>query len=103
MPMSLAVVRWTVAVSIICLGIEPVFGDRSIDFPTALELARSNNPNWRAAQQEVEITRGRLTTARLVSPFNPVVQGQGGSRTIPGEGRGAEYNMGLSMELEVAG
>ena len=69
----------------------------------ALELARKNNPDWRAAEQELEIGRGRLTTARLISPFNPVVEGQGGPRRMPGEGTGADYGVGVTMELEVAG
>ena len=76
---------------------------QSVDFVTALELARRNNPDWRAAEQELEIARGRLTTARLLSPFNPVVEGQGGPRRMPGEGTGADYGVGVSMELEVAG
>jgi len=81
----------------------PVFGQQIIDFPTALELARKNNPDWRAAEQEIEVARGKLTTARLISPFNPVIEGQGGPRKIPSEGTRTDYGVGLSMELEVAG
>ena len=80
-----------------------MYAQQSVDFVTALELARRNNPDWRAAEQELEIARGRLTTARLISPFNPVVEGQGGPRRMPGEGTGADYGVGVSMELEVAG
>jgi len=79
------------------------YAQQSIDFATALELARTNNPDWKAAEQEVGIARGRLTTARLISPFNPVFEGQAGRRTIPSERNGADYGVGLSMELEVAG
>jgi outer membrane protein TolC len=79
------------------------YAQQSVDFATSLELARKNNPDWRAAEQELEIARGRLTTARLISPFNPVVEGQGGPRRMPGEGTGADYGVGVSMELEVAG
>jgi cobalt-zinc-cadmium efflux system outer membrane protein len=79
------------------------FAQQSVDFAAALELARTNNPDWRAAQQEVEIARGKLTTARLIIPFNPVLEGNGGPRAIPGEGKHADYGVGLSMELEVAG
>ena len=79
------------------------YAQQSVDFVTALELARRNNPDWRAAEQELEIGRGRLTTARLLSPFNPVVEGQGGPRRMPGEGAGADYGVAVSMELEVAG
>ena len=79
------------------------FCQQTIDFLTALELARKNNPDWRAAEQEVEIVRGKLTTARLINPFNPVLEGQGGPRRIPGEGKHADYGVGLSLELEVAG
>jgi outer membrane protein, heavy metal efflux system len=84
------------------LAADPAFGQQAIDFSTALELARQNNPDWRAAEQEVEIARGKLTTARII-PFNPVLEGEGGPRRIPGEGRHADYGVGLSMELEVAG
>jgi cobalt-zinc-cadmium efflux system outer membrane protein len=73
-----------------------------MDFPTVLELARKSNPDWRVAEQEIEIARGKLTTARIL-PFNPVLEGEGGPRTIPGEGKHADYGVGLSMELEVAG
>ena len=76
---------------------------QTINFATALELARKNNPDWRAAEQEVEIARGKLTTARLISPFNPAIEAQGGRRRIPGEGTHGEYGVGLSMEVEVAG
>jgi hypothetical protein len=78
------------SVSCFCLGIGGVFGQQAIDLPTTLELARTNNPDWRAAEQEVEIARGKLTTARLISPFNPVIEGQSGRRTIPGESRGTD-------------
>jgi cobalt-zinc-cadmium efflux system outer membrane protein len=75
----------------------------TIDFATALDLARKNNPDWRAAEQEIEIARGKRQTARLISPFNPAIEGQGGKKRIPGEGTGTDYGVGLSMELEVAG
>jgi len=76
---------------------------QSVNFAAVQESARKNNPDWRAAEQEVEIARGKLTTVRLISPFNPVLQGEGGPRNIPGEGTHADYSVGLSMELEVAG
>lgn len=79
------------------------YAQQSVDFATALDLARKNNPDWRAAEQELEIARGRLTTARLISPFNPVIEGQGGPRRVPGERTGADYGVGVSMQLEVAG
>ena len=80
-----------------------LYAQQSIDFTAALESARKNNPDWRAAQQELEIARGKLTTARLINPFNPIIEGQGGPRRIPGEGSHADYGAGISMELEVAG
>jgi cobalt-zinc-cadmium efflux system outer membrane protein len=79
------------------------YAQQSVDFATALELARKNNPDWKAAEQELEIARGKLTTARLISPFNPAFEGQGGPRKIPGGGTHTDYGVGLSMELEVAG
>ena len=85
------------------LAANPAFSQQAIDFSTALGVAKKNNPDWRAAEQEVEIARGKLTTARLISAFNPVLQGEGGPRTLPGLGPHADYSVGLSMELEVAG
>lgn len=79
------------------------YAQQSVDFATALDLARKNNPDWKTAEQEIEIARGKLTTARLISPFNPVLEGQAGRRTIPSERNGADYGVGVSMELEVAG
>jgi cobalt-zinc-cadmium efflux system outer membrane protein len=79
------------------------FAQQGIDFSAALELAKNNNPDWRAAEREIEIARGKLTTARLLSPFNPVIEGQTGPRRIPGERTGGDYGAGVSMELEVAG
>lgn len=81
----------------------PGFTQQTIDFTTALELALKNNPDWRAAEQEIEAARGRLTTAALISPFNPVLEGQGGPRRMPGEGTGGDFGVGVSMEVEVAG
>src|SRR5262245_22650760 len=78
------------------------YAQRPIDFSTALELARNNSPDWKAAEQEVEIAQGKLTTARLISPFNPVLEGQGGRRSST-EKSGTDYEVGLSWELEVAG
>jgi cobalt-zinc-cadmium efflux system outer membrane protein len=80
-----------------------LYAQQSVDFSAALDLARKNNPDCRAAEQEVEVARGKLTTARLINPFNPVIEGQGGPRRIPGEGTGTDYGVGLSMEVEVAG
>ncbi len=81
----------------------PLQAQQSVSFATALELARKNNPDWRAAEQEIQTARGRLTTARLISPFNPAVEAQGGPRRMPGEGNGTDVGVGLSMEVEVAG
>jgi cobalt-zinc-cadmium efflux system outer membrane protein len=93
----------TLACCVVVLMPMRPYAQQSVDFATGLDLARKNNPDWRAAEQELEIGRGRLTTARLISPFNPVVEGQGGPRRMPGEGTGADYGVGVSMELEVAG
>lgn len=93
----------SISLGFLCLLAGSAYGQRTVDFTSALELARKNNPDWRAAEQEVEITRGKLTTARLISPFNPVIEGLSGRRTIPGESRGTDYGVGLSMEVEVAG
>lgn len=88
---------------VVLLVSAPLHAQTTIDFPTALELGRKNNPDWRAAEQEIGIARGKLTTARRISPFNPVLEGQGGPRRIPSEGKHADFEVGLSMELEVAG
>ncbi len=90
---------------IVFLGVcaSAALAQQTIDFATALALARKNNPDWRAAEQQVRITRGKLTTARLISPFNPVLEGQVGPRKTPGERTGADYGVGISMEVEIAG
>ena len=95
----LAALAWCV---VVLLPTRP-YAQQSVDFATALELARKNNSNWRAAEQELEIAGGKLTTARLISPFNPVIEGQAGPRRAPGERTGTDYGVGVSMELEVAG
>jgi len=79
------------------------YAQQSVDFTTAVALARKSNPDWKSAEQEVEIARGKVTTARLISPFNPVLEGQAGRRTIPSERSGSDYGVGVSLELEVAG
>jgi outer membrane protein, heavy metal efflux system len=86
-----------------CFAANAAFCQQAIDFSTALDVAKKNNPDWRAAEQEVEIARGKLTTARLISAFNPVLEGEGGPRTMPGAGTHTDYGAGLSVELEVAG
>lgn len=91
------------AICFVALLCARLYAQQSVDFATALELARKNNPDWRAAEQELEIAGGKLTTARLISPFNPVIEGQGGPRRAPGERTGADYGVGVSMEVEVAG
>lgn len=89
--------------SLVMLSPARPYAQQTVDFATALELARKNNPDWRTAEQEVEMARGKITTARLLSPFNPVIEGQAGPRKAPGERTGADYGVGLSLELEVAG
>lgn len=91
------------ATAVLWLCSTPVLAQQKIDFSTALELARKNNPDWNAAEQEIEMARGKLTTARLISPFNPVLEGQAGPRRIPGQGTETDYGIGVSMEVEVAG
>lgn len=92
-----------VAVTVLLWSFSAALAQQTIDFATALDLARKNNPDWRAAEQEVQITRGKLTTARLISPFNPVLEGQAGPRKTPGERTGGDYGVGISMEVEIAG
>ena len=86
--MKKATVLPALACCVIVLLPMPPYAQQSVVFATALELARKNNPDWKSAEQEVEIARGKLTTARLISPFNPVIEGQGGRRTVPEESRG---------------
>ncbi|HWP22892.1 MAG TPA: TolC family protein [Candidatus Binatia bacterium] len=91
------------AYSVFALSPAPTYAQQSIDFATAVELARKNNPDWRAAEQDVQAARGRVTTARLISPFNPAIETQAGPRRMPGEGTGTDVGVGLSMEVEIAG
>jgi cobalt-zinc-cadmium efflux system outer membrane protein len=101
--MTPAVVLLAVTTWFLTTAYSYAFAQQTIDFSTALDLARKNNPDWRAAEQEVQVTRGKLATARLISPFNPVIEGQGGPRRMPGEGTRTDFGAGVSMELEVAG
>jgi cobalt-zinc-cadmium efflux system outer membrane protein len=100
--MNVAALFSSVAICVVLFASVSLHAQTTMDFPTALELARKNNPGWRAAEQEIEIARGKLTTARII-PFNPVLEGEAGPRRIPGKGRHTDYGVGLSMELEVAG
>lgn len=63
--MKIAAFLWTVAIFLFGHGLTTGLAQQAIDFPTALELARKNNPGWRAAEQAVKIARGKLTI-RLV-------------------------------------
>jgi len=74
------------------------YAQQSVDLATATELARKNNPYWKSAEQEVEIARGKLSTARLISLFNPMLEGQAGPRNTPGEKSDADYGVGISMD-----
>ena len=102
-PMKTATCLTVSAMCFVVLLCAPLQAQQSVSFATALELARKNNPDWRAAEQEIQSARGRLTTARLISPFNPAVEAQGGPRRMPGEGTSADVGIGLSMEIEMAG
>jgi cobalt-zinc-cadmium efflux system outer membrane protein len=101
--MKSAAVLFAVMAWFLSLTLSHAIAQQTIDFSTALELARKNNPDWRAAEQEIESARGRLTTARLISPFNPAIEAQGGPRRMPGEGTGTDIGLGVSMEVEIAG
>lgn len=101
--MKTATFLTVLAISFVALFCPSLSAQQSVDFSAALKLARKNNPDWKSAEQEVAIARGKLTTARLISPFNPVLEGQAGPRNTPGEKNGADFGVGVSMELEVAG
>jgi len=59
----------------LCLGASEVLGQPAIDVSTTLELARENNPDWRAPAQEVEMARDKLMAACLFGQLNRVFEG----------------------------
>ena len=76
--MNAAVFLPALASCVVLLVSAPLHAQTTMDSGTALELAGKSDSDWRAAGQEIEIARGKLTTARLINPFNPVLEGQGG-------------------------
>jgi cobalt-zinc-cadmium efflux system outer membrane protein len=77
--------------------------EKSLTLARALEFAHKHNPELRAAQEALEIARGRLVKAEYPSQFNPEVSGEGAWRDLGEGGSGADYGVMLSQELEVAG
>jgi outer membrane protein, heavy metal efflux system len=69
----------------------------------ALALAHSQNTEILAAQQEIDMARGRLVKAEYPNRFNPEIGGEGGQRRLGAGGSGADYGVALSQEIEVAG
>jgi len=69
----------------------------------ALDLARRQNPELLAAQQEAKIARGRLVKARYWNQFNPEIEGGAAQRRFDGGGTEVQGTGGVSLEIEVAG
>ena len=77
-----------------------------ITLTAALTRARMQNPELRAAAQEVEIARSRVQQARVLSPFNPEIGGEGAhrERNEPGEsGSVVDFSISLSQQIELGG
>ncbi len=97
---TLLVLFVTLAVSLCRPSIataEPLTVERAID------AARQNNPEFLAAQQELEIARGRLVKARYWNQFNPQIEGGAAQRRFAAGGGDVQPSAGLSLEIEVAG
>lgn len=69
----------------------------------AIQLALENNPEFQAARQRREVARGRMVNAHYLNPFNPAIRGRGFSRQFNQGGRGNQFQLMLSQEVEVAG
>jgi cobalt-zinc-cadmium efflux system outer membrane protein len=69
----------------------------------AFEIAYQNNPELLAAQQNLEIARGRLVKGRYLNQFNPALRGRGFNRDFAQGGSGGQYQLYLSQEVEIAG
>ena len=102
--MKTAIFFSTIAVSVLCVGLNTLFGQQTFDLPAALEMAREKNPDLQAARQELEIARGRLVRAEYPNQFNPEIGGGAGRRSnLGGSGGSTDFSIVLSQELEVAG
>jgi len=78
----------------------------ALSLTEARAQARAHNAELRAAMQDVEIARGRLEKARLLSQFNPEIGAEGAhrERNEPGEtGSTTDFSVWVSQEVEVAG
>ena len=86
--------------------VRPRPSSAALSLADALARARSSNPEFRAAAQEVDVARGRLVKARYPNQFNPTVGGEAAhrERNEPGEsGSVRDFAVTLSQEVEVAG
>jgi len=70
---------------------------------TAVQEARTNNPDLKAVRQKTGVAVGELKTASLLFPFNPQVEFERTSdRYYAKQGEGG-YDLSISQEVEIAG
>jgi cobalt-zinc-cadmium efflux system outer membrane protein len=70
---------------------------------SALDMARSRNPELLAVRKDRDVARARLEKASYWNPFNPEVEGGGATRKFDGGGSATQPSGGASIEVEVAG
>ncbi len=87
----------------ICLFSMPTRAEEPLTLERAFEVARQNNPELLAAQQNLEIARGRLVKGGYLNQFNPAVRGRGFNRDFAEGGNAGQYQLYLSQEVEIAG
>jgi cobalt-zinc-cadmium efflux system outer membrane protein len=75
----------------------------SLSLTQAVERARAQNPEIRAAEQALGVARARLQRARYWNPFNPEIEGGAAARNFADGGSATQRSGGLSLEIEVAG
>lgn len=80
-------------------------GQLSLDLPSALALARQNNPGLDAARRKVAEARGDVTQASVLLIENPELEVGVGPRFLdnPGTGKTLALDVGISQKLEIAG
>src|SRR5262249_6961518 len=94
-PILLAITM-TLAMPTVCIA-API----SVD--DAVHNALVRNPDFLAAQQQLTTAQARVIKARYWNQFNPSVDAGAVQWRLPGTGSLAEPQVGVSLEVEIAG
>ena len=80
-----------------------VQAQQTLTLETAIQEARTNNPDLKVVRQKIGVAAGELKTASLLFPFNPQVEFERTSdRYYAKQGEGG-YDLSVSQEVEIAG